>query len=106
MAALTGGTADTATQITVTFDAPVDASTVSGQGDWTVEPVTSGVAVAVLSAAVAGDLLSVVLTLYPRLTAGVDYLVTAVDADITDISLTNEADTPLTDEALNPLTTG
>jgi hypothetical protein len=106
MASVTGAVADSQTQVTVTFSSEVDSTTVDAPSDWTVEPVTDGVPVSVRSVAVAVDLLSVVLTVYPRMSAGVDYVVDGINAYLLDVLLVNESAVVLTNESLELLTTG
>jgi hypothetical protein len=101
---IVGATVDSGTQITVTFADPLDPATVEDIAAWTVEPVTAGVAVAVRAAVWVPATNQVVLTLYPTLSAGVNYLVTALAPGY--IFLTNEAGTPLTNEHLIPIRQG
>lgn len=103
---ISSGVVDSATQITVTFVSDVVHESVESQGDWTVVPVSVGVPVAVSNAAAQANEVDVVLTIHPRLTAGVDYLVTAPNAVLVAILLTDESGNLLTNEALTQLTTG
>ena len=104
---INSGVADAPTQITVTFSSAVVHSSVESQGDWTVVPVPSvGVEVSVLSAVVQANEVDVVLTLYPRLSAGIDYLVTSVNSQLVAILLTNQSGTLLTNQSGTQLTTG